>query len=292
MPELAEVELARRIWEPGKGQKVVAVDTHPHTRVYRDTLACDIESALTSTSMIASRSHGKRMLFSFRKGNPSVSLTARPAVHLELHLGMSGRLFLAEPGHDPGKHDHFILRTKRLALVYSDYRQFGRVFLHSACHDPWESLPVEVLNDGFTLNYLRQVTARRKGTSIKALLLDQTVFPGIGNWMADEICWRLHCHPGTPVQALDLALIRNVSRRVCRGALQHVADRNAPSDGARGFSPGSYVEQVPPRSWLFQHRWKAGGSCPRCRSDLERGTIATRTTAWCPSCQPESVRRA
>ncbi len=292
MPELAEVELARRIWEPGKGQKVLAVDSHPRTRVYRDTPAFDIESTLTHTFITSSRPHGKRLLFNFRKRSPSRSPVTQTVIHLELHLGMSGRLFLAEPGHDPGKHDHFILRTKRLDLVYSDYRQFGRVFLHPPCQDPWEKLPVEVLNDRFTLNYLRRVTARRKETSIKALLLDQKVFPGIGNWMADEICWRLYSHPGTRMQTLDLARIRAVSRRVCRGALQHVADRNAPSDHARGFSPGSYVEQVPPRSWLFQHRWKAGGSCPRCHSILERGTIATRTTAWCPSCQPESARQA
>ncbi|MDP7497496.1 MAG: hypothetical protein QGI77_13735, partial [Roseibacillus sp.] len=112
---------------------------------------------------------------------------------------------------------------------------------------------------------------------------------GVGNWMADEISWRIPCHPGMRLQEIDLARVRTVSRQVCRGALRHVADKNAPRDGARGFSPGRYVEQVPPRSWLFQHRWKAGGYCPRCRSSLARGTIATRTTAWCPTCQPEEA---
>ena len=43
MPELAEVELARRIWEPGLGKRIVAVDTHPRTRIFRDTSAARIE---------------------------------------------------------------------------------------------------------------------------------------------------------------------------------------------------------------------------------------------------------
>ncbi|MDP7496915.1 MAG: DNA-formamidopyrimidine glycosylase family protein, partial [Roseibacillus sp.] len=117
MPELAEVELARRIWEPGTGQQIVAVDSHPHTRVYRDTPASVIESTLPNTFIDSSRTHGKRLLFSFKNGSPCKSTGTHPTTHLELHLGMSGRLFLAGPDHEPAKHDHLILRTTRLALV-------------------------------------------------------------------------------------------------------------------------------------------------------------------------------
>ena len=286
MPELAEVELARRIWEPGLGQRILAVDCHPRTRVYRDTPARDIEEALTGWNLVDSRSHGKRLLFSFAPPSQPGASPRKRSRHLELHLGMAGRLFLAGPHYEAVKHDHFVLRTPKLALVYSDYRQFGRVFLHEPSDDPWEKLPLEVLDRRFTLAYLRRITLRRSGSSLKAVLLDQTLFPGVGNWMADEICWRIPCHPGARLRDLDLARIRTVSRQVCRGAIRHVADKNAPRDGNEGFSPGRYVEQVPPSSWLFQHRWKAGGDCPRCHSPLNRGTIATRTTAWCPACQP------
>ena len=286
MPELAEVELARRIWEPGLAQRIIAVDCHPQTRVYRDTPAPKIESALTGRSLVSSRSHGKRLLFSFSPASRPRAARLEPSTHIELHLGMAGRLFLAAPHYEAERHDHFVLRTPNLSLVYSDYRQFGRVFLHDPSADPWSTLPLEVLDRRFTLSYLGRITARRQGATLKALLLDQGLFPGVGNWMADEICWRIPCHPETRLRDLDLARIRSVSRQVSRGALRHVADKNAPRSGREGFSPGRYVEQVPPRSWLFQHRWKAGGCCPRCRSALDRGTIATRTTAWCPSCQP------
>ena len=286
MPELAEVELARRVWEPGLTQRIISVDCHPRTRVYRDTPAAEIESALTGRRLANSRSHGKRLLFTFVAASRPKASSVEHDAHLELHLGMSGRLFLADPENEACRHDHFILRTSKLALVYSDYRQFGRVFLHEPSDDPWASLPREVLDRRFTLSYLHRITARRGGTALKGLLLDQALFPGVGNWMADEICWRLPCYPGSHLRDLDLARVRTVSRQVCRGAIRHVADKNIPRDGGEGFSPGRYVEQVPPRSWLFQHRWKAGGSCPRCHMILARGTIATRTTAWCPACQP------
>ena len=41
----------------------------------------------------------------------------------------------------------------------------------------------------------------------------------------------------------------------------------------------------PPASWLFRHRWRRGGKCPRDGATLERAAIGGRTTAWCAECQ-------
>ena len=290
MPELAEVELSRRIWSPGLGYLIENVATHPRTRVFRDTPAVEIEQELTGLLLHSSRCHGKRMLFSFVRPDCQPN-TSNCQLHLELHLGMSGRLFLAASDHEAAKHDHLVLHQKKLALVYSDYRQFGRAVLHHD-DDPWATLPREILARNFTLPYLTKLLARRTRTSLKAILLDQSVFPGVGNWMADEICWRMQVHPAAAIAEIDLAQLLKETRFVCRGALRHVADKNevALAKGREGFAAGGYVPLVPPRSWLFQHRWKPHGSCPRCKQELSRDTIATRTTAWCSSCQPEQTK--
>ena len=281
MPELAEVELARRLWEPAVGEMITAVECHPKTRVFRDCPATTLRKLLPGTTLSATRAHGKRMLFSFS------SPTAAAPVHLELHLGMAGRLYAAPADHVADKHDHFLLRTDNKSLAYNDYRQFGGLKLHRD-PDPWSHLPPQVLDRAFTLRYLTTLLDRRPRTALKALLLDQAAFPGVGNWMADEICWRLGAHPATPVGKLDPADLRREARFVCRGAIRHVADKNAALDRskAEGFAPGSYVHLVPPKNWLFQHRWKPGGACPACRRGLSRATVAGRTTAWCAACQP------
>lgn len=278
MPELAEVELARRIWSPGLGKKVLAVETHPRTRVYRDTPALNIEKALSQATLAESKSHGKRLLFTFTKGEKTFPL--------EVHLGMSGRLAIGATDHEPHKHDHLILRLPDLSLIFNDYRQFGRAHLHRD-DDPWETLPPEILDPRFTAKLVAHLLQKRPRTSLKALILDQTCFPGIGNWMADEICWRLKLHPATATAKLDAASLRRETRFVTRGALKHITDGNEKllADASKGFSAGGYVSHVPPESWLFQHRWRKGGHCPKCKSELARGTIATRTTAWCPQCQ-------
>lgn len=287
MPELAEVELARRIWSAGIVDGVMTVETHPRTRIFRNSPAGKVASALTGSTLSDSRAHGKRLLFTFTRpdGSPAGPYDLGGAVHLELHLGMAGRLFSAAPSYGTQKHDHLVLRLENASLVYSDYRQFGRVDLLAGA-DPWAELPPQPLDRAFTLRHVEGIVDRHPNRNLKALLLDQGLFPGVGNWMADEICWRLGVYPGTPARHLDPATLRRVARRICRGAIRHVADRNESRAGDEGFAPGSYVAEVPPSNWLFQHRWKPGGTCPSCKSGLSRGTIGSRTTAWCPACQP------
>ncbi|MSU63269.1 MAG: hypothetical protein EXS31_12875 [Pedosphaera sp.] len=107
---------------------------------------------------------------------------------------------------------------------------------------------------------------------VKAALLMQDGFPGVGNWMADEILWRARLDPRRLSGSLEptavLRLWRTV-RTVCRGALRSIG---------RDFSD-------PPKGWLFHQRWHDGGVCPRHRAPLRRAQVATRTTAWCPECQ-------
>ena len=52
----------------------------------------------------------------------------------------------------------------------------------------WNSLPPEILSDNFTKILVSEFVSRFPKTPLKTLLLDQRAFPGIGNWMADEIC--------------------------------------------------------------------------------------------------------
>jgi formamidopyrimidine-DNA glycosylase len=271
MPELAEVELARRQWAAFHGEKIISIDTQPKARIYRDCPAPALR-ILDGKKLVGSKAHGKRMLFSFA-----------PALHLEVHLGMSGKLSVDASDHSVAKHDHLILRTKKAALIFNDYRMFGRIMLHDLS-DPWTHLPPQPQDSKFSVAYLRKKLERHPKKPLKGLLLDQAICPGIGNWMADEICWKLGLHPAIHSAELDATSLRKAIRFVTLGALKHVADRNETAS-TTGFAPGSYVANVPPKNWLFQHRWKKGGNCPTCKVELSRDTIASRTTAWCPRCQ-------
>ena len=263
MPELAEVEYFRRQWDSGVGSRVIAVAAHLEKRVFRGSDAAALEKALTGAKLVGSEGNGKQMLFRFSRG-----------ASLGIHLGMSGRLRVEAAGMKPGKHDHLVLFQADRSLIYSDPRMFGRVrfALGKGVPQWWRNLPPAVISPTFTLALLREQLARARRSPVKALLLDQAVFPGVGNWMADEIMWQIKVHPATRAGELTASQQRDlwrVSRAICRTSLKTIG-----------------VDwSEPPKNWLIHHRWQKDGRCPRHCTLLDHGTIAGRTTAWCPVCQ-------
>lgn len=268
MPELAEVELSRRIWEPAVGQKVRQVLLHEKNRIFRGEDVPALAAALTGAALESTAARGKQMLFGFR------SPGKKARAWLGLHLGMAGSLHLeSAKAFVPGKHDHFVLQLPRQALVFRDVRHFGRVRFQTGAEPPgwWAALPPEVASEEFTLPWMSEFLARRKRAPIKGVLLMQERFPGIGNWMADEILWRARLHPATPAGELKTAARKRLweeTKFVAAESLRQIDEH------------WDY-----PDTWLFPHRWKPGGHCPLCGSELDRATIGGRTTAWCPRCQ-------
>jgi formamidopyrimidine-DNA glycosylase len=263
MPELAEVEFASKAWESGTGKVVAKVQTKDVSRVFRDADPTKIKSRLRGATLTGSETHGKKMLFRFSENR-----------WLGIHLGMTGWLFSEDTAYLAGKHDALVLRQHGRSLVFRDPRQFGRVLYHCGEDAPtwWSNLPPKVNSDIFTLELVRTVLKRRSRSPVKAVLLMQEFFPGIGNWMVDEILWRARIHPAHPAGKLPPRKSKALweeTRFVASGALATV--------GKRGGDP--------PADWLFHRRWKDGEKCPLSGKALIRDKIAGRTTCWCPFSQ-------
>ena len=280
MPELAEVAYYSRQWDPGIGKKIVEARVHPEKRIFRDTEPERIPAALQGKVFRGARTHGKNMLFEFSGG-----------VWLFGHLGMTGKMFTIEGGtakgaqlHRPGsttkadkdpKHHHLVMeQAGGRRLVFSDPRLFGKIVMYEGKEPPtwWQELPPQIMGDDFTEEVVAAYFARKKRSPVKSVLLEQERFPGIGNWMADEIVWRAKIDPALPAGELDKKQVRAVwreTRKVTENALRVIG-----TDWSR-----------PPDSWLFNHRWKEGFNCPRCKTLLERESLRGRTTCYCPECQ-------
>lgn len=263
MPELAEVEFYRRRWSPGIGARVLAITLHARKRIFRGTDTRELQGRLLGSVFLRSTAHGKQMLLEFSGNN-----------WLGLHLGMSGQLRSEPPNFRPDKHDHLVLHQPERALVFCDPRLFGRVrFQHGELHPAWWPAALPRIGERrFSRAWVNSFLERHSRAPIKAVLLRQDGFPGVGNWMADEILWRAKIRPARRVSDLDTpardALVRE-TRSVCRESLRIIAE---------DFSD-------PPPSWLIHQRWKRDGICPRHKTRLRRETIGGRTTASCPRCQ-------
>ena len=302
MPEFAEVEFYRKRWAlAATGERVADVVLHEKKKLLRHIDPARFRTALIGSILESSEARAKQMLFRFERKKGAAS---ERDVWLGIHLGMSGELTVQSPTYRPGKHDHLVIVTKMLegthpsaprqarlvtlrnsaghSLVLNDPRMFGRVLFHVGSNPPewWTKIAPAILSPAFTVPTVAEFLRRRRRAPIKAVLLMQERFPGVGNWMADEILWRAQLHPARAAGALTSSEVRRLwreCRHVCRLALGAIAGRG------NELPPDLNVNI--PNTWLFKHRWQRGGKDPITRTPLVHATIGGRTTCWSPARQ-------
>src|ERR1051325_11572065 len=193
MPELAEVEWFRKQWNPGLGGEIVDLALHEKNRVFRGENVQELQQRSIGEKLVSSHARGKRMLFKFSRDN-----------WLGIHLGMTGKIHVQSTNYRPAKRDHLILFQKERALVFSDYRQFGRVRFHHGTDEPdwWKSGAPKIESRGVDQEFTDLFLDRHRKAPIKAAFLMQNGFPGIGNWLADEILWRAKVLPSKRIRRL------------------------------------------------------------------------------------------
>ena len=262
MPELAEVEWYRKQWDAGVGGAVIQVKLHARKYVLRDLDQRALRRLIGKT-LIRSERHGKQMLFRFSDNH-----------WLGIHLGMTGKMRTEPTDFRPGKYDHLVLYQSERALVFSDTRQLGRVRIHSGADQPewWKSYPPQIETRGFDRAFFATFLRRHEKAPIKAVLLMQNGFAGIGNWMADEILWRAGVLPGKRTFRLTTD-----EREAIFKETKYVVQKALATTG-NDFSD-------PPTKWLIHQKWKREGVCPKHRTVLRHGIIGGRSTVWCPKCQ-------
>jgi formamidopyrimidine-DNA glycosylase len=190
------------------------------------------------------------------------------------HLGMSGSYVLTkELPKKLGISVKLVLQASNGAyLIFRDPRRFGRVFL---VRDPSKEKPLNSLNHDVLTNppSTKEVMEIFKGRKapIKALLLDQNLFAGIGNWMADEILFQSGLSPkrkALEVTHAEAARIAAKIKSVTKLAVKVGAD-----------------DEKYPKTWIFHHRWGKKGEAVSTGDEIKYETVAGRTTAWVPSKQ-------
>lgn len=158
-------------------------------------------------------------------------------------------------------------------VVLTDGRRLARVWLgESASADPRVSaLGPDVLENPWSTETLAPLLAKRKAP-IKALLLNQELFAGVGNWIADEVLFQARIAPARHGATLTPPEIE----RLCKELLDVVSI---------GVEVGADSSKYPDH-WLFNHRWGGGKGVDTFQgAAIVRETIGGRTTAWAPTLQ-------
>jgi formamidopyrimidine-DNA glycosylase len=282
LPELPEVEVVRRGLERWVGGRTVAEVQVLHPRAVRRHLggAEDFAARLRGRRTGTVRRRGKYLWLPFEDAAESVLA----------HLGMSGQL-LVQPGDAPDE-KHLRIRVRfaddaGTELRFVDQRTFGGLSLHHTVPGDLDGLPDAIahiardpLDPAFD-DTAFHTALRRRRTTVKRALLDQSLISGVGNIYADEALWRARLHYDRPTATL--------TRPRSAELLGHVREVMSAALAVGGTSFDSLYVNVNGESGYFERSLDAYGRedepCRRCGTPLRRRPWMNRSSYFCPRCQ-------
>lgn len=292
MPELPEVEVVRRgIEQWATNAQIIAVEVLDPRSLRRHVGGPeDFIARLTGQRLAVGQRRGKYLWIPIDEGYNAVVV----------HLGMSGQLLISQPDIPDQKHLKIRItyttgdRIQELRFV--DQRIFGGLYLDSLLptqDQPGELIPTTVMHIGrdpldehFDTEVIFRKLRKRK-SSLKRALLDQSLSSGIGNIYADEALYLAELHYARPTETLT----RKEVSRVYQAAEQVM--RLALAQGGTSFD-ALYVN-VNGESGYFDRSLnvygRVGEACYRClntgtESLITRRKFMNRSSYYCPKCQP------
>lgn len=286
MPELPEVETVRR------GLKSLIVNkkiTH---------VSFDWPKGFPNTQSDVNQFLIKSHITDVRRRAKVLMIDLDTNYSLVVHLKMTGQLVYRGKENFGAGHPNDSLVGKlpdkstrveitfddKSKLFFNDQRKFGWMRLLPTIEIPnidfMRRVGPEPLESDFTAKVLFDRLQRRKNSSIKAALLDQTVLAGIGNIYADEALWGAKIHPSTKVCQLSESQIKKLYTEIVN-VLRLSIEKGGSTDrnyvNAEG-KKGSYIEFAK----VFR---RENLPCPRCSTTIIKIRVASRGTHVCPKCQ-------
>lgn len=227
--------------------------------------------------------YGKAIWFPVQQGKQKGYLISQ--------LGMTGSWFVDESGRAP-KNDHFTLTNGTVTLRYSDPRMFGNLNLFwQSDKETDKKLRLRIIkkyrwgldpNQSSVLALTKALNRWQKSSKkIKALMLDQNIIFGIGNYLASEILYAAKISPYLPGNQLtneDVIILIKEMKRIVSLAIK---------TGGYSFAAGYYHPDgsVGKMAKFIKVYEQAGQTCKECNSIIKKEFINNRATYFCPHCQ-------
>ncbi|WP_100402131.1 DNA-formamidopyrimidine glycosylase [Bacillus sp. FJAT-42315] len=273
MPELPEVETVRRtLTQLVVGKTIQEVEVRWANIIKKPEQAEQFADALVGETIHDVLRRGKFLIFIL----DHYSLVS--------HLRMEGKYRLHEKGEEEEPHTHVLFTfTDGTQLRYRDVRKFGTMHLFAKGEEhrvlPLSQLGPEPFSEEFTLEYVKSKLNKTE-RMIKAVLLDQKVFVGLGNIYVDEALFRARIHPERTARSLVEDEIVILHREIV-ATLKEAVDQG-------GSTIRSYVNSQG-QMGMFQQKLfvygKKGEPCHTCGMAIEKMKVAGRGTHICSNCQ-------
>lgn len=267
MPELPEVETIKNELIPHVvGRKFAAVNIHDDKPI-REPFAQKFCQRLVGQKIDSLERRGKYLIFHLSSDEALI-----------IHLKMSGALLLNPEQPDNYARVTFFLDNNS-RLVFTDRRRLGAIWLVKNEQAITGKLGPEPLTPVFTVDILAEKLGKHQAP-IKAVLLDQTIFAGIGNMYADEALFAARIHPLRKANSLSLQEIEALWQ-----AIRHVLSSAIENKGASIDTYKRPDGKPGTAHFNFNVAHCKGKPCPTCGTPIQRIAVRNRGSYFCPNCQ-------
>ena len=270
MPEGPECETVRRALLPKVSGQII-------TKVFVSdkklrTAVCEEDFASSLGRSVQTMGRKGKLLWLALGGGRSI----------RLRLGMTGVARVVEYDSPRHKHTHIEIYFSEEKLQFTDPRRFGEV----VPMDDAELMRTKARlgGDPSTWDDDERIKSAAKtlksARTIKDILLDQSVFSGVGNIYASEVCFYAGIRPTRPGCELgfdEMAVVLDACEAVLLAAIESCGTTFrdfAIGNGKYGENQNSLA--------VFQREGKA---CPRCAMSIVRIVQSGRSSFYCPRCQ-------
>eukprot|EP01083_Nonionella_stella_P214375 772489_1 len=270
MPELPEVENGRSLIQNNCiGKTIIVCTCGEDSILFKGVTAKEFEHALIGRKITQALRKGKHLWWEMDQGpSPAFHFGMTGGFYVKGVEGCYYQLSTVDLSEWPPKFTKcFIQFEDDTELCFVNKRRFGRVRLlkHPALYrSPLKELGFDPVTEMPSVRVFGEILSKRKAP-IKALLLNQKVIAGIGNWIADEVLYQSGILPEIPSAQLSMSQIKTLHRIIKKVIATSVRLNARASDF--------------PRNWLFHYRWEKA-TASRTQTTGDSGTRGTLTTDY------------
>ncbi len=288
MPELPEVELVKReLKRSVEGRKIEQIELSDYVynghaegkmTIVKQSLATFTEK-LQDASILKVGRRGKYLFFVLEKSDE--------LFHMVGHLGMSGAFFITQSLEEIEdlnyrKHWHVLFNLDDCSLLsYCDIRRFGEMSILERLNDfpPFRRMAPEY-TDPDSLSYFLEKARNEQNSKkpVKAVIMDSSVIPGVGNIYASEALFSSGILPTKKAGNISIERLSKLHKEITNVFEVSLLSGGSTISDYRGVSGQSGSMQD--RFKIYQKK-----RCSQCGSDVKTKVIATRNTFYCTKCQ-------
>ena len=197
------------------------------------------------------------------------------------HLGMTGT-WLVSKTKIKEKHTHFQIKSDDHYLAYVDPRRFGHMYLYDEerAIEKLSELGHDLLSPEFTFEYFKKSLLKYPNRFVKVSLLDQSLFAGTGNYIANEICAHGRVLPNRKVETLKPKEIKALFQGIDKVLSPTINSGGTTFAGGYRDTSGSTGSGVNHLVVFYQK------NCQICKKEkIIKTVLGQRGTYHCPRCQ-------